>query len=598
MTAQDENNPRHELARTVLEAGIIKLGKDLQEHPEDERLQKAAERLILYAPELLSEFAHSKQPASSKKFIETGVEHATKSVGGALQKLEEKKPLPEIKLATDDDGKKHQQLSSIAAKVTTYPHVEVDKYTRSTEGKHFLIAGALEESEAGAKTRDRISDALTANPANANLHEVAASVVAYTPPPDNALLSKALFDGAFAYLGSDTFREKPDTDLLGRILSAVSTDRASEIKLPDDVLSMLTLANIKASVPAQQLPQVLANTLAMVPNASLSKLDPALVAAITDGLQKGMFSPDAISQAADKLLKLVPTDALATNDALAKSLASGVLKIGNFSDLDPTNAAKLLLGTPSVELNKIPWELIKEVFGFMLKLDRSSPIYAKLKDKIKDYPDIETLARSLPEELRAAIPELAKKLEGSEQISEAVTKILTTPIEEMHTIDTRVIEQAIKQVGESPEVNFNPELAAKIMQGVTVEQLKNIPETFRKQAISYLSNKDETTATDAELAARIVASTPMEQFDTLNKSILTLAATIAKSNVSFADRDSLVEVIESELKKIAAGKEDDEEKDREKDKEKKEKEKDEQLDQEEKIDQNTTQSVMKKRKFF
>jgi hypothetical protein len=129
---------------------------------------------------------------------------------------------------------------------------------------------------------------------------------------------------------------------------------------------------------------------------------------------------------------------------------------------------------------------------------------------------------------------------------------MQTPMEQMAGLDPKVIADAIKAAGSMQQLDVPPDIAAKLLQAMPVNELKQAPPVIRQQATTYLTEKPEGSHTraDAEVAARVVSATPERYLTGLNQSILTLAATIAKSNMSFASRDELQVVIDKELAEL------------------------------------------------
>ena len=239
---------------------------------------------------------------------------------------------------------------------------------------------------------------------------------------------------------------------------------------------------------------------------------------------------------ATRLLSFIPLEQVPTLMAtpLASIVAAGTsAAVLQGARLDPETAAKYVLMTPEAAMSSVPWDMIKQVLEFLVKMDHKHPLYAELSHRLEPLTSREVKAE-------------AKVLE--KPVATALTAVAAADFSALKSIDAPTVKQALEEA--RVRQDLQPELAAKLFRLLSLDQLAEAPVSLREGTTEYLSTRKHYTVDDAETAARLVAATPRNMLQSLNENILTLAATIAQSNVSFADRDQLQSVITRELQEL------------------------------------------------
>jgi len=633
-------------AFAILQSGVRQLAHEYAHQPEDDRLQKAAERLVRYAPRMISAMTAQENP-EQQEFIRYGISKLASSIGSTLKEMDGQKPLLQLILEGGDKSSQVVEYRNLAAEVLGRADIDVVPFLENEPDRLFISSGALSKSEYGRAVMAKVVSLVAEHPEDPHIQSLAAMVFRQTPLAELGSLAASIHLGTNALLNSPEYQKKNDLPLMYSYLRAIDQPQIASLPPLDAQQFMRSDAHMYTSLapeaerekvrlefPLQVVmstgfdplkeyaPHLVTQALENLPllvqtnpvlaylsgmklflegdaktssspvvrevvkkaieqsetekNISPERLrtvsheylstvseDESSHLSETPGLSRQMLhhglavepgqlediekrAPHVLKQNsllasmtpsdAVQLLANLPWDQIASQGqsllASALSAATGAaLRQGTV--LDPETAAKYVLMTPEQKLNEIPWEMIRQVLEFLVKMDHKLPLYAELFHRVAPLNPAETAAQG-------------KAVEQS--VSDALSVVKAADFAALKSIDTDVVNQALEEA--MAQTDLEPELAAKLLRLLPADQLSSAPDSLRDGTSQFLAGKQTYTADDAETAARLVAATPQNMLRQLNDNILTLAATIARSNVSFADREQLQTVITHELQEL------------------------------------------------
>lgn len=577
-------------AQNVLQAGIAKLGQRLMMDPEDEKLQKAAERVVLYAPHLLTNILS--QPAEDGAgFIRLGINNVAQNIGEQISSALNGKSLIAAQQQDDDNSKRLRELSTLATQSLLFPQVDFGKVGKTPEERQFVVAAALNGSPDSSKIVDRIALALDTQPDNADLLTLSGELYKNSPVEQLSTLPDQVSQATTRLIASDSFANAPDMALLARYLSGSKPSQLATQPLPANITQKISLEELQAALgdkanseEARLLPVQLAlgsnladlskdlssqigaslatiagthpELVGEVLKKALSANTPDAIKASRPLLDSALNSPEAVQQLpsaeAHSMLDATPIERL--NDLnqspeVASALVSKILENADQIN-DPELAAKMLHLVSKEAISTLPWNIMKSVMQFLVKLDRKHPLHAELSEKIAAHPQAKA-----EQEQASATQQGLPKADADAPAPPPIQAIVQTPIDQLSTMQSGTFRQLLETVNQSPG-EIDPALAAKIFKLAGKDDLSLLGKEIREAAASYLMSKDRKNYSkhDAEVAAKVVAATPEDYLGGLNESILTLAETISESNIAFTDREELRTAITGALERLLESK--------------------------------------------
>ncbi len=555
--------PIKQAAQTVLEAGIVRLGQRLQENPGDEKLQKAAERVVMSAPHLLSSTL-ANVPDQGPVLINAGIMELAATLGATLAKLTDRIS-PRVMFANPTpDSKEYFDVGQLASQIVVYPALQLSRLGTSHAGAQFVASAALSNTPQSTEVKQKLVGELEQSPSNISLQAIAAEIFKHTPPAAVAALPVPIATAAREYLKSPAMQQKPDPELIQQYLTATSgPDLLQHESLSGNLLKQLNLPDLLKHIGIENHDK---NTLELPSKIVMASPVVELVEKQKDLFNESQktlpyLEPQNPALAAATAVKLVadtPANFQPDLHEGTRALAKKTLQHeGNQENLPTTmkaNAARNL-GLPVTDsANNTNTPAAVQAL-------KQSPMSQPNPLDTQQSADLLQSANAISTDLAAKIKANAARNQGlpatdNTEIAktpDALQTLKNTPMSQLKPLDTKQSADLLQYANANPNA-ISPDMAAKMVMTLPIEDLGRIPQTVSAMAENQLQHKDSSQLThaDIELAARVIAATPKPTLSSLQSNTFKVGAQLSGQDLSQATRDQVQITLSAELEKMIA----------------------------------------------